>query len=65
MGDRRVVSRGVDLEQLRNDPLFSLGLLGSCATTPGSPQNEVGRGRTPIVREARIGTNFQERLDRG
>lgn len=56
-------SGGVELEQFDDDSLFGLGRCGACATASGCPVSEVGRGRSAVVLEARIGTGPQERLN--
>ena len=58
-----IVSRDVDLEESDDDSLFDLGRCGACATAPGCPVSEVGRGRAAVVLETRIGSGAQEGLD--
>jgi hypothetical protein len=59
----QIVSRGVGLEYFHDYSLLSLGRFGARATAPRCPISEVGRGRTAVVLEARIGTGTQECLD--
>jgi hypothetical protein len=58
-------SRARSIEQFGDDSLFCVGLCGPGATPTCRPTGEVERGRAAVVRDARVGTRAEQRLDGG
>ena len=60
---RPLLLRSGSVEQVDDDALFRLGLRGAGATAACRPLREVGRSRTAVIREARIGALAEQGLD--